>query len=337
MRNDPVNETCYVSTPMFTYGNSNTLELRPSELKGLLRYMFRISTVALESKPLFKLESELFGGLVAAESKDEKTKKYASPLRVRLERLEKTKELEKKSKSLLLHKKSSSMDCYWDVSLDLSLDIIRFPKRFQNQEKGLEIGWKFYTDLLELSLTLGGIGKRVRRGRGCLDLDHFKERKVSEMAVWIVDRLNAMNFGNEVYEVSENIITRKQDYIQNGPQRPIIERIQFGKIKSKHDIMDYLKVLDKASHEMNVDYFKSYNTEIGDQKKPKNKKVFAFATGSIAGGKFASSIIVSLTQVAEGYLPIYTWVTPIFKGKELDQDKKERLRFIKLIENGGLE
>lgn len=51
---------CTIISPMFSYGNQRT-ELRPSELKGLMRYMFRAAILEPDTKNLYKLESKYFG------------------------------------------------------------------------------------------------------------------------------------------------------------------------------------------------------------------------------------------------------------------------------------
>jgi len=53
--------TCQVITPLLSYGNNNVLELRPTELKGLLRYIYRITQQNLTKEKLFEYESEYFG------------------------------------------------------------------------------------------------------------------------------------------------------------------------------------------------------------------------------------------------------------------------------------
>lgn len=41
---------CTIISPMFSYGNQRAAELRPSELKGLMRYMFRAAILESEQR-----------------------------------------------------------------------------------------------------------------------------------------------------------------------------------------------------------------------------------------------------------------------------------------------
>jgi CRISPR-associated protein Cmr1 len=45
---------------MFSYGNQK-LELRPTELKGMMRYIYRIVNHSVDTKLLYKVESKYFG------------------------------------------------------------------------------------------------------------------------------------------------------------------------------------------------------------------------------------------------------------------------------------
>ncbi|WP_042227189.1 type III-B CRISPR module RAMP protein Cmr1 [Paenibacillus popilliae] len=64
---------CTIISPMFSLGNQRAeAELRPSALKGLMRYIFRIASIEPDTKALYRLESEYFGD----------AEKNASPVRL---------------------------------------------------------------------------------------------------------------------------------------------------------------------------------------------------------------------------------------------------------------
>ena len=293
-----------VISPMFSYGAPKILEARPTELKGLMRYIYRIASVEKDVRALYYRESELFGGTV------EKEAKKASPIRINMQIINS----DSKNNKLVMHKgfTAESFDCKTIFEVKFFYHDIISENRFD------------YKNLFYLSLILGGIGKRSRRGRGCMTVDEISSMSKDEQLRFVAKQLNAIcNCGYDIYRISgDEIINNKYDVVKNY-NRPIIHKIMIGK---KIDDTDefYIK-LDNACHEIhdNKNSYIKYGVQY-------NK----YATGyAYKSEKFASSVMVSITKTREGLYPVYTFVTPVLgDGKKLDSSGQERKAFFKKIE-----
>lgn len=304
---------CEIITPMFSSGSNRAeAEFRVSELKALMRYTFRIASNIVESRELYKKEAQLFGD----------AEQHASPIRIQVVE----KELPKKREALLLHKSTQPVGC---LIAGGTFEIVL--RKFLDKGEDLD----FYQNLLRLSLILGGLGKRSRRGRGCIAWNHdhtgdYASNLTSEsLLYWVTKQLNILN-GHSANSENPAYIMRdgqidihpqlKATWDQH--QRPVIERICIG--EPILNITDYLKKVDQASH---------------DIKKYYPAKDSLFATGYTTGGRFASSLLISVTRIGdEQLIPVYTFVKAIINRNKyqqaLDIDHEERTRMISLIEEG---
>ncbi|MBG9793695.1 hypothetical protein ABD76_14780 [Paenibacillus dendritiformis] len=304
---------CTIISPMFSYGNQRA-ELRPTELKGLMRYMFRAAILEPDTEELYELESKYFGN----------AEKVASPVRLQF----KPPTLPVISQDFLLHRKNKQDGFLRDTTFQL---VIR---------TGQKTNIKEYEEWIALSLVLGGMGKRTRRGRGCVALDEHHQHSVpkDQLLTWIAKKLNNWNHkagitnsaacGYFPYRVMDDHTIETAETVDlNGFCRPVIEKIILG--KEIKDIDKFLGVVDGATHTHRINELKL---------KPHKKR---FATGFAAGtSRFASSVIVSVTRTADQILlPVYTYVRAIYqkddqKNDVFDTDYKERDTFISIIEGG---
>ncbi|WP_165980023.1 type III-B CRISPR module RAMP protein Cmr1 [Paenibacillus dendritiformis] len=306
---------CTIISPMFSYGNRRA-ELRPSELKGLMRYMFRAAILEPDTKELYRLESEYFGN----------AEKIASPVRLQF----KPPTVPATRQKFLLHRKertNNEQDCF-PCGTTFQL-VIR---------TGHDTDIKEYEEWIALSLVLGGMGKRTRRGRGCVAIDEHHQHSVpkEQLLTWIAEKLNNWNHkagitngaacGGFPYRViDDHTIETAETVDLNRFCRPVIEKIILG--KEIKDIDKFLGAVDRATHRIKKEF------------DPPEK---GFATGFVGRGfpgttRFASSVIVSVTRTADQILlPVYTYVKAIYqKDGSFDTDYEERNEFISIIEGGN--
>ncbi|WP_106768734.1 type III-B CRISPR module RAMP protein Cmr1 [Paenibacillus faecalis] len=298
---------CAIISPMFSFGSDRrSPELRTSELKALMRYIFRIANTELMTSRLFEAEARRFGD----------AEKHASPVRLQM-KPQPDKIMKQSYESLLLHEKKTKN------TKNTKNKVPCFPtgESFQiviRTKLDTDLAW--YREWITLSLILGGIGKRTRRGRGCVAVDNPNITK-QNILYWIADRLNELNQGasgqdTSSYKVLNNEIAANTQLSRF--KRPIIEKIKLG--REINDINDFLTMVDIASHEI-----KKNSSQFGSR----------FATGFAGKSqwRFASSLIVSLTRTHDhAVFPVYTYVKAVHNRKELDRNYQERDRFISYIE-----
>lgn len=296
---------CEIITPLFSSGiDPKKAELRTSELKALMRYVYRIASNTLETKELYKEEARLFGD----------AENHASPIRLQLV----GKNLEPdKNVPLLLHKGFPKSKCF-PVGRTFSIVL----RKFLNKGESLQ----FYQNLIILSLILCGLGKRSRRGRGCSVVDageSVPHLTRETLLPWIADQLNLINeqttvTDHETYIFDNHKIKVHPKAYKNWSEhnRPVIEEIRVG--KPIDDIKDFLTRVDLASHKI---------------KKKYASREKLFATGYADGrGRFASSLIISVTRTSDEKLfPVYTFVKAVVGDRPLDSDYKERYEMVKSI------
>ncbi|WCF09274.1 type III-B CRISPR module RAMP protein Cmr1 [Paenibacillus thiaminolyticus] len=312
---------CTIISPMFSAGNQQRAELRPSELKGLMRYMFRAAILESDTKELYQLESKYFGN----------AEKDASPVRLQF----KPPTVPATRQKFLLHRKERTNNEQDGFRHDTTFELVIRTRH--NNDKDIEEypDIKEYEEWIALSLVLGGMGKRTRRGRGCVALDEQHSVPKEKLLTWIAKKLNEWNrragitnaaaCGDFPYRViDDHTIETAETVDLNGFCRPVIEKIILG--KEIKDIDKFLAAVDRATHRIKKDF------------DPPEK---GFATGFVGRGfpgttRFASSVIVSVTRTADQILlPVYTYVKAIYqKDGAFDTDYKERNTFISFIEGG---
>lgn len=295
---------------MFSYGGNNTNpELRPTELKGLMRYVYRITQQNGSNKELFTKESELFGSTNAP-----------SPIRLQMDFKGFQPVMGKES--LTLHRQQSGKHDDKKNCIGINSKFY-ITLRYRNCP---EPNKKFYSDILRLSLYLSGMGKRTRRARGCVCIEG-EEKSVQETREDILNLLNCVASNYEIVEVKTHCIYDElyiKPVITIDELRPIIQKICFGKPFDISALNDFILAVD----------------DVGHTTKENNHAAKDDPTGTF---NRASSIIVSVAKTTEGYLPIYTYVKAINNDKqnisELDKCCKLRKKFQNKIEtktkNGG--
>lgn len=318
-----------VISPMFSYGNGQ-LEPRSTELKGLIRNTYRISNPELDVQTLYKQEVNLFGGQL---KEDREVTIKASPLRIQM--LEQTTGSDIDKLKLRLHHKQEWLENgkwqknypypmyntgkLFEVNLSINYNSSDFSTILVLRDKK-PLQW--YTDLFNLSLILGGIGKRSRRGRGCMTTAELLNISKNDLPSYVVNLLNNV-CGKEIYTVCDKRVTLKSSAIKVN-NRPYIKEIRFGNTliqATRQDVNEYLKKVDQASHEIEDKYG--------------NYKATGFAKGE---NRFASSAIVSLAEIKEGIVPVYTLLHAVCKNGKFNRyhnAAEEQYAFVDIIEEGS--
>lgn len=214
---------CKVITPLFCFGaDGNIPELRPTELKGLMRYVYRITQQEVSSVKLFMAESKRFGST-----------EIPSPLRLQM--IPGTLKMQKQS--LTLHKDGNMKQ---SIKIGSTFDIIL---RFRNNGNNAETDMEWYKNMIKLSFYLSGMGKRTRRARGCVRIDE-EEKTIHETKKDILHLLNEIA-EQGIYERNGDCIVPTK---QSNTKRPVIEKISFGELGNR-TLDDFLRRVDMVGHE----------------------------------------------------------------------------------------
>jgi len=216
--------TCKVITPMFMSGSDGrSPELRPSEIKGLMRFWWRAIKAEKDITKLKNEEFEIFGGI------GERANKSKIKIRVKPD----PKNTYRGKYKRLPHNpnKTFKLDCF---------NINTIFKIIIESHKDIS----FFRDLLIISIILGGFGKGARRGFGSIEICEpaylkFENIEVKEFLEKITYLLN--NIDNHFIVQNSKIINTRA-----GTNYPWIKEIEVG--KNHVDWEELLKKIGEASH-----------------------------------------------------------------------------------------
>lgn len=295
---------CSLITSLFSCGAyKNMPELRPSEVKGAMRYMYRISSPA-ELHTLVNDEAELFGG---AAGSGEKTG-HASPIRLLIRG-----DMKKDSKKLLLHEaKKLTLSCFYDGEFEVTAYFN--PAVFSNRSgfwQAVDIDW--YEDLIKLSLMICGMGKRCRKGRGSFQIKGMSFKTPEDFLEWLCKTLNRIGSASSksntgAFSINRGVITFKYNLYDY--QRPVIHKIRIGEKMKKDQIAVYLGAVDEACHEL-----KKGEIKCGDR--VLDRRITGFAG---AKGKLASPLLIRIVQLEDGFYPLYIFLKSVSGEKWFDRE-----------------
>lgn len=311
---------CSLITPVFSFGAyENAPELRTSELKGAMRYMYRIACLA-DLEILAADEAELFGSAAGSG----KNAGHASPVRLLMQG-----NLQKKVEPLLLHKpKKKTLMCFFCGNFDITVRPNLAGLGPKASFHGIvDLAW--YEDLIKLSLIICGLGRRSRKGRGSLEIDGLNFQSKQDFLQWLCLKLNKAASASSsqiinVFEIGDQEIVnffvfdrRKVPVIQKkGIQRPVIQKIRLGKKLRKDQIDKYLGDLDYQCHELKDNHI-ALPKEIS----------------GIYHGKFASPLLTRIVRIQDSYYPLYIYLKGVNRYKIIDPHCSDRDAFIKIVEN----
>lgn len=231
---------CQVITPMFMAGaDGRTPELRPSEFKGMMRFWWRATKAEDNIEKLKEEENKIFGGTGEKEGKS----KIKIAVKENINRNDIF-----QYQPLPHHSAKNCEFCRGRCNKSFSLPSIKpeasFKLLLEIRENYVKIEENNYIDLIKLiknllfiEFTLGGFGKRARRGFGSVIIKDINE----EINLKLI--CNVLNQINNIYRIQGNkIISLKKDRIG----LPYIKEVLIGK-----DFPDYdsvLKAIGEASH-----------------------------------------------------------------------------------------
>lgn len=301
---------CTLITPMFSFGAyENNLELRTAELKGAMRYMYRIACPAI-TRILAEDEAQLFGAATGAGRLEE----HASPIRLMIRG-----NMKNQSKDLLLHRetKRKILPCFVDGQIQITAYLNPVILR---KSSGLcqKVDLEWYENLIKLSLILCGMGRRSRKGRGCFDIADMTFQNKQEMLEWICKTLNEIAAVSSqkvagAFEVKNQKILSTIDCRD---KRPVIQKIWAGQRIEHTHIEGYLLAVDQACHKL-----KEGDTEL------------ARITGNGSHDrKFASPLLIRIVKTKEGYYPVYMLIKGVCNGRIIDFNCSQREQFIGELE-----
>lgn len=335
-----------VISPMFSCGNKVEFgenefgkkvkkgipEIRTAELKGLMRYIYRVASTEKSRHSLLKKEGAIFG----------KSEEMASPIRMQIRgNIDYLREDYLRYKNKGTNNKKDTKNKSIAIGTTFTITLRCFQKNtFYTLEN--------YRDLLELSLMLGGIGKRARRGRGCMASHFAKSKNIVELKEWITSQLNFINRDSSdvgkiedtcQYILSDNTIYGPKCFQDQCYKRPVIEKIVFGNdlreqyknAAGEQVIKSFLQTVDNASHLIKKEKEKQLKLEKGE---------IIYATGHISDKQagrhnFSSSVIVTLVETKDGIYPVYIFLKAVYNLAVIDDYKREQDEFARLINPKG--
>ncbi len=204
---------CEVITPMFMGGaDRNSVELRPSEFKGMMRFWWRAIKAENNIQKLKEEESKIFGGTGEGEGRSKVLIKI-KPLNV-----------SEGEYWPLPHRRNFKKKCF------------NVGSQFKVELSFKDIDENFFSNLFILTTLLGGFGGRSRRGFGCVQIIEPALPKIGHE--YIVNLLSTIQ---NSYNQRNKIINSK-----SGGQYPWIKEIEIGKEYENWE--DLLIRIGQATH-----------------------------------------------------------------------------------------
>ncbi|WP_297457191.1 type III-B CRISPR module RAMP protein Cmr1 [Persephonella sp.] len=207
---------CEIITPMFMYGgDGKTLELRPSEFKGMLRFWFRALHPELPIPELKRKENEIFGSTDRKGSFRIKVEQITSICRYHL----------------LPHKNRANIPAYAPHQ-KFNIEFL-----FQNLKNKETI-----KNLFILSTIIGGFGRRSRRGFGSIRISRINNTEFDYANLQFIEGIQEL-----IKSINPNFKFnfRKEKKEEN---YPFIRNVEIGNIAySSYD--EILKHIGQMTHD----------------------------------------------------------------------------------------
>ncbi len=266
--------TCETITPMFLSGaDGTTPELRAPSIKGALRFWWRAMNGHLGLDSLREKEAQIFG------SPDEKFGRSKVLVRV----IPPEKNLQTASSEMVPHKPFMKRPAFLP---NQRFKVIVSLNESQNEKHKLPISREQLQNLFILTCLLGGLGKRVRRGMGSINIVHCDAPNWKNTPITLEYILNLIKTISPHYSLQENSIHN----IYSGRMEiyPWVKQIEIGKVNP-----DPLLLISNTTHQF----------------KEKNRYTYEPSIGHAFKGRFASPIYVS--TVKGSLKPIITTLNTI--------------------------
>ena len=312
--------TCETITPMFLAGaDGTTPELRPPSIKGAMRFWWRALNGHLGLEELRAQEGAIFGD----------TKQRSKVIINILEQ-----PIEKGSTFLLPHKSSSLSNAFSpNETFTVELKLLN-PVKLPNSNSIFSI--EQLQDLFIITCTLGGFGKRSRRGFGSVKITKIKLDKEPEKYFSMPQTIETIlqYLPIKYFEPSEGKIVSK---FERNEKYPYIKEIEIGKyfdnlrsviIQASHDIKgeEYERAKNIAIH--NEDYRKFFDKRRNQEVSEPNSRKYSNFEKAIGDGsdRFASPIYVSSLTENLPIITILNHIPPKTNSKQEHLDLQEKFR-----------
>ncbi len=275
---------CEVITPMFLGGaDGKSAELRAPSIKGALRFWWRAMNGHLPLKELHEREAEIFGG--------GGTDARRSQVIVRVISL--IPHNGKDSSLLLPHNNRGSAPAFLPnknekIIIDLSLMSLVAVEKNKNYIFDIEK----LKSLFVLTCTLGGLGRRSRRGFGSIKINQINNVKHRNLQAVdeVLTELQKATY-TDLYKKGKDAKQREFIYSNytSKEKYPYIKKIQIG--RERNSILSYIG-------NQTSDFMKQDAIE--------RKFHYEASMGTTKSGRFASPIYISTIQKGNNILPIIT-------------------------------
>ena len=247
---------------MFLNGaDGSTPELRAPSLKGALRFWWRAMNGHLSLDEMSKTEGEIFGD----------TQKRS---KIIIQEISWVNEPNIVKEAKVPHKpfKNDAIDKGFEFTIRCMLS-----KSEHFNETQLE-------SLVFLTLTLGGLGNRSRRGFGSVKIEGFE--KVSLDLVF----KHLQNINPRFRQITEGGMVRIESDFKRANPYPFIKTIELGRVQS-----NLIQKIADTTHFL----------------KKREGRVYEASLGMAARERFASPIYVSIVPLMKVYAPIITTLNTV--------------------------
>lgn len=229
---------CKVITPLFLAGaDGKTPELRPPSFKGMMRFWWRAIRAEENLDSLRAEEEKIFGGAGSGEGEGRRSpfslKIYGKP--------------EEGNYRPLPHSRGKTFSFPAITSGDVTIELVAKDNHVLQQA----------VNILNISLFLGGVGKRVRRGFGCLFCSGWDFKSKDDALGKVLSWLNSIKIKND-FHLENGKIKRNSN---NGGSYPWIKEITIGRDFSNKDLL--LRAVGEASHNCNDPSLGNANPRMG--------------------------------------------------------------------------
>jgi CRISPR-associated protein Cmr1 len=257
---------CETVTPMFMAGADGvTPELRAPSIKGALRFWWRAMNGHLPEEKLREYEGAIFGNT-----------SHRSCFSIHVNASARTFVI---ATPPVPHRGYKVDAINPGTRFQVTLQIMPLKR------DGIDFGASHLQSLFELTVVLGGIGKRVRRGMGS-----YKIIAINGDAAPLI---NGLDFVHELIKKHTSHYTFQNgtiflSYNGNMQRYPWIQKIEIGKPQQQ-----ITSVISNATHEVKKQYGSDYEPNLGHA----------------SNGRFASPVFVSV--LGDGRTPIITSLNTI--------------------------
>ena len=219
-----------VTTSFCQDARQNRAELRPASFKGLLRYWYRAGIAETRLSELHKKENQLLGST-------EESASFA--IRINdINQINNNRQYQTRECPVPHWKERKDKNAFPFVGLETGVPFgleLSFRNKISKQKM------KQIKAAFEISLLLGGIGQRSRRGFGSIQAEDWEFNTKRDFLEAVVNKLSILQDRN--YQIEDSCLTVKENRDYN---YPVIKDVFIAKQGSKEGL---LKKIGRATHQ----------------------------------------------------------------------------------------